>query len=214
MLQLDCCFKLSSATVPQMIIPWGTTPFRQPPGWHEKPCMNATTGFPGDGSVSLRWRVFDGFRDSSPWAMKNHHLGNVLMIFSWWWIPMAANLSKQPQIHWWRPSFPCFDSREWAVHRRSTPPQQDLLRAHQGTPVMNQGPKAGEAAKRGYNGIFVPLYFSSSLRGCGLSKFWGASWIGGQTPGNHEFIFPGTLWGNFTSNFCLRTYGHIISKNW
>ena len=29
-LQLDFCFKLSSATVPQMIIPWGTTPFRQP----------------------------------------------------------------------------------------------------------------------------------------------------------------------------------------
>ena len=43
---------------------------------------------------------------------------------------------------------PCFDSQGMGgSSTNSLHHNQDLLRAHQGTPVMNQGPKAGEAAQ-------------------------------------------------------------------
>ena len=142
---------------------------------------------------------------------------------------MAANLSKQP---------PITDEGHTSLFRfsgmggsstESLHPNQDLLRAHQGTPVMNQGPKAGDSSKKGVtNGIFVPLVFQQLLERVWLiqvlgsllnwlAHFWQHQNMGQKNTGRcftPEELSKGTLWVSFQVIFCLRTYGHIISNNW
>lgn len=138
---------------------------------------------------------------------------------------------------------------------------QDLLRAHQGTPVMNQGPKAGDSSKKGVTTVSLYRCNFQQLgegvcvfrwRSCfqrffsnlpkkyhvesRLSSFWDAhpssgefSWIGWPIFGStqnmgqkntgrcftpEELSKKELFWGNFTGNFCLRTYWHMISNTW